>query len=139
MPPNTPERSTESGKMPDLEKYLAKLTSKSIKKAGAGLKPAPAVPNTTSERGILLVLPCRTANQSNCRWITIKTELSIAGSHSWTRLTQILDSEHNTCEILRHHFHRWINYHPRSDTFAPQAPFDESSASSLTRPSPWAG
>ena len=122
--PRHPAEVDRVWKIPDLEKCLARVTSESIKKADASLRPAPAVPDTTSERGILLVLPCKPANQSSCRWIMIKTELSIAGSHSWTRLTQILDSEHNTYEILRHHFHRWTNYllaTPASlHSFAPQ-------------------
>ena len=54
----------------------------------------------------------------------IKTDLSIVGSHSWTRLTQILDSEHNTYEILRHHSRRWTTYllaaTPSLHSFAPQ-------------------
>ena len=133
---NAPQRSTKSGKVPELGRCLAGLTSKSIKKADASLRPAPAVPDTTSERGILLVLPCRPANQSSCRWSMIKTDLSIAGSHSWTRLTQILDSEHNTYEILRHHSRRWTNYllaaTPSLHNFTPQLHFDETSAPSLT-------
>ena len=94
----------------DLGNCLARLTSESIKKPMQVSDLHRRFPTQQAKGGILLVLPCKPANQSSCRWIMIKTDLSIAGSHSWTRLTQILDSEHNTYEILRHHSRRWINY-----------------------------
>ena len=49
--PRHPAEVDRVWKIPDLEKCLARVTSESIKKADASLRPAPAVPDTTSERG----------------------------------------------------------------------------------------